>query len=66
MIGDSFGTSRTIAREAILRLSVDAASDLASWINDYKKSEIKARIVELEATELPDPEARRRAFAKVP
>lgn len=62
--GDSKGSS--LGRAEILVASLlDAASDLASWINDYKKSEIKARIVELEASELPDAEARRDAFAKV-
>ena len=44
---------------------LNAAADLAGWVSDYKKSEIKARIAEIEAEELPDPEARRAAFARV-
>ena len=62
--GDSKGSSLGKA-EIVVASLLDAASDLASWINDYKKSEIKARIAELEASDLPDADARRDAFAKV-
>lgn len=62
--GDSKGNSLGKA-EVLVGCLLDAASDLASWINDYKKSEIKARIAEFEAAELPDADARRAAFAKV-
>lgn len=62
--GDSTGSSLGKA-EILVSCLLDAASDLASWINDYKKSEIKARISELEAGDLPDADARRDAFAKV-
>lgn len=62
--GEAKGTSLGKA-EVLVASLLDAATDLASWINDYKKSEIKARIAEIEAAELPDAEARRDAFAKV-
>lgn len=62
--GDAKGSSLGKA-EVLVASLLDAASDLASWINDYKKSEIKARIAELEAAELPDTDARRDAFTKV-
>ncbi|MDZ7909063.1 MAG: hypothetical protein U5N10_13110 [Gemmobacter sp.] len=62
--GDSKGSSLGKA-EILVALLLDSASDLANWINDYKKSEIKARLAELEDTELPDAETRRHAFAKV-
>lgn len=62
--GDSKGTSLGKA-EVLVASLLDAAADLATWINDYKKAEIKARIAEIEAAELPDAEARRDAFAKV-
>ena len=62
--GDSKGNSLGKA-EVLVACLLDAASDLASWINDYKKSEIKARIAEIEAADLPDPAVRRDAFAKV-
>lgn len=62
--GDAKGSSLGKA-EVLVSCLLDAANDLASWINDYKKSEIKARIAELEAGDLPDADARREAFAKV-
>lgn len=58
--GNSLGRA-----EVLVGCLLDAASDLAAWINDYKKSEIKARIAELEMGDYPDPEAKRPAFAKV-
>lgn len=61
--GDSKGSSLGKA-EVIVSCLLDAASDLASLINEYKKAEISARIAELEAADLPDTEARREAFAK--
>ena len=51
--------------EVLIGCLLNAAADLAGWVSDYKKSEIKARIAEIEAEELPDPEARRAAFARV-
>lgn len=51
--------------EVLIGCLLDAASDLAGWVSDYKKSEILARIAEIEASDLSDPEARRAAFEKV-
>lgn len=51
--------------EVIIGCLLDAATDLAGWVSDYKKAEIKARIAEIEASDLPDAEARRAAFDKV-
>lgn len=62
--GDAKGSSLGKA-EVLVGCLLDAASDLAAWINGYKKTEINARIKELEAGDLPDADARRDAFAKV-
>jgi hypothetical protein len=62
--GDSKGSSLGKA-EIIVALLLDAATDLAGWVNDYKKSEIKARLAEIEASEWPDAGSKRMAFAKV-
>ena len=51
--------------EVLIGCMLDSVFDLASEVNNYKKSEIKARISEIEASDLSDPEARRAAFAKV-
>lgn len=61
--GASGGTSLGKA-EVMIGCLLDAASDLAAWVNDYKKSEISERISEIEAAEIPDADARRAAFAK--
>lgn len=63
-----FGISRGSSlgkAEVLIGCLLDAASDLASQVNDYKKTEIRNRIAELEKAELIDPEAKRKAFAKV-
>lgn len=62
--GESRGSSLGKA-EVVVACLLDAASDLAAWINDYKKAEIKARISEIENADLPDADSRREAFAKV-
>lgn len=62
--GSSGGTSLGRA-EVMVGCLLDAASDLAAWVNDYKRTEIKARIAEIEGNELPHPDARREAFAKM-
>lgn len=62
--GDLKGSSLGRA-EVLIGCLLDAATDLAGWVSDYKKSEIKARIAEIEASDLPDAEARRAAFARV-
>lgn len=61
--GSSAGTSLGRA-EVMIGCLLDAASDLAARVNDYKKAEIRARISELEAADTPDSEARREAFGK--
>lgn len=62
--GDSKGSSLGKA-EIVIAMLLDAASDLAATVNDYKRSEISARIAEIEASDLSDPEVRRQAFDKV-
>jgi hypothetical protein len=62
--GSALGSSLGKA-EVLVGCLLDAAADLAGWINDYKKAEIKARIAELENTDLADLEAKRAVFAKV-
>lgn len=67
-IGNPFGSARGSSlgkAEVLVGCLLDAAYDLAGWISDYKKTEIKARIAELENSDLSDPDARRAAFAKV-
>lgn len=61
--GSSAGTSLGRA-EVMIGCLLDAASDLAARVNDYKRTEIKARISELEMADTPDSEARREAFGK--
>lgn len=63
-----FGTARGSSlgkAEVLVGCLLDAAQDLAGWINEFKKSEIRARIAELENADLSDPDAKREAFAKV-
>jgi hypothetical protein len=62
--GDAKGTSLGKA-EILIGCLLDAASDLAAWVNEYKKAEIKARIAEVENSELVDADAKRVAFAKM-
>lgn len=62
--GDHKGSSLGKA-EVLIGCLLDAAADLAEWVGDYKKAEIKARIAEIEDSDLPDAEARRAAFARV-
>ncbi|OOY31264.1 hypothetical protein [Thioclava sp. F36-6] len=57
----SKGTSLGRA-EVTVGCLIEAARDLAIQIRDYKKSEIEARIGEIEASDLSDPDARKRAF----
>ncbi len=51
--------------EVLIGCLLDAAADLASWVNAYKTEEIKARIAEIEAAELTDVDAKREAFGQV-
>lgn len=61
---DSEGSSLGKA-EVVIGCLIDAAFDLAVQVNAYKKSEIKARIAEIEASDLSDPEAKQQAFGEV-
>lgn len=63
-----FGTSRGSSlgkAEVVIGCLLDAASDLAQCVNDYKKAELRARIAELESAEVSDADARKQAFARV-
>lgn len=51
--------------EVLIWCLINAAHGLAVWVNAYKKSEIKARIAEIEASDLSDPEAKQQAFGEV-
>jgi len=62
--GASQGTSLGKA-EVIIGCLLDAANDLALWVRDYKRAEIKARIAEIEASDLTDADAKKTAFAEV-
>jgi hypothetical protein len=62
--GDSRGSSLGKA-EVMIGCLLDAASDLASQVNAYKKAEIKKRIVEIESFDLSEPETRRAAFVEM-
>jgi len=62
--GDSHGSSLGKA-EVLIGCLLDAASDLASEVNAYKRSEINRRIAEIEASDLSDPEVKRLAFAEM-
>ena len=62
--GERHGTSLGKA-EILVGCLLDAATDLAGWINDYKRAEIKARIAEVEASDMSTPEARKEAFARM-
>lgn len=52
--------------EVMLEHMLYAAGELAAILNGYKQSEIKARIAEIEQSDLSDPETRRKALADIP
>ncbi|PTV93969.1 hypothetical protein C8J27_11018 [Rhodobacter aestuarii] len=63
-----FGASRGSSlgkAEVLIGCMLDAASDLADRVNEYKINEIRARIAEIENSDLSDPETKRAAFATV-
>ena len=62
--GSSKGTSLGRA-EVLIGCLLDAATDLAYQVNDYKKAEIRARIAELEAADLSDPDVKRDTLARI-
>lgn len=58
--GNSLGKA-----EVIIACLLDAASDLAFRVSDYKKVEITARIAELEQADLSDLDSRRKAIQEI-
>ena len=62
--GEHAGTSLGKA-EVLIGCLLDAATDLAGWVNAYKKSEIRARIAEIETSDLSDAEQKRAALTEV-
>jgi len=54
---------RSLGRaEVMLGAMIDAARCLADMLNDYKRQEIKARLAEIEASDLSKPEAKKAAL----
>lgn len=51
--------------ELMVGCLISAAVELAGAVNAYKQSEIKARIAEIEQSDLSDPAAKRKALADV-
>lgn len=64
VFGDRMGSSLGKA-EVIIGCLLDAATDLASHVQDYKKQEIAARIAEYETATFSTAEEKREAFNKV-
>lgn len=59
-VGNSLGRA-----EVIVGSLIDAAAELASIVNKYKRREIKKRIAEVEASDLTDPVLRKDAMAQI-
>lgn len=59
-LSDDHGSLRRA--ELVVVSLLDAAADLADHIRRYKLAEIKARLAEIEASDLSEPEARKAAF----
>lgn len=54
---------RSLGRaEVMVGCLITAAADLAAKVNEYKRQEIKARLAEIEASDLSDAEAKRAAL----
>lgn len=54
---------RSLGRaEVIVTALIEAAQDLAAYVADYKRGEIKARLAEIEAADLSEPEAKKAAL----
>lgn len=51
--------------ERMASLLIDAGSNLANLINDYKRKEIAARIHEIETSDLSNPDIRKQAQADI-
>mgnify|MGYP001344532491 CR=1 FL=1 len=48
--------------EVMVTALIEAAQDLAGFVGDYKRKEIKARLAEIEASDLSEPQARKAAL----
>ena len=60
------GAQKSLGRaEVMVGCLIDAAAELASIINTYKRKEIRQRIVEMEESDLTDPVARKAALAQI-
>lgn len=58
------GATNSLARaEIMVGQLIDAAASLARIVNDYKRDEIEARILEIEQSDLSDPDVKKKAFA---
>lgn len=58
------GATNSLAKaEIMVGQLIDAAAAMARIINDYKRSEIDARISEIEQAHLSNPDAKKKAFA---
>lgn len=54
---------RSLGRaEVIVTALIEAAQDLAGFVSDYKRQEIKARIAEIEGSDLSDTETKKAAL----
>ena len=54
---------RSLGRaEMMITALNEAAENLAFYVNKYKRTEIKARLAEIEASDLSDPETKRAAL----
>lgn len=54
---------RSLGRaEVIVTALIEAAQDLAAHVADYKRGEIRARLAEIEAADLSEPEAKKAAL----
>lgn len=63
-VADPFnGATGALGRaEVMIGCLTDAAVALASLVNEYKRQEIKARLAEIEASDLSEPEAKKAAL----
>ena len=60
------GAHNSLGRaEVMVGCLIDAAAELASIINTYKRKEIRQRIAEIEESDLSDPVARKAALAQM-
>lgn len=62
--GDQFAENpRSLGRaELMVTALIEAAQDLAWHVADYKRQEIKARLAEIEASDLSEPDAKKAAL----